>query len=186
MRYGQRGHLSRTDSTQVESPNRRMQAPSASQKRGTLATGPTFEITTSTRTNAHQRSGPEVVQPAARTSDLLSGDLCGSRTIPWNLLPSRQRVLLGKNDRTRQTVQQLCAEPIDQAGRPYDQRTLAAHRMSLPKDSSRHIIERAAVSQWEREANRNERGTPRAQALPHGVHRAIALMVFGSAPMQRP
>src|SRR5579871_6519834 len=45
--------------------------------------------------------------------DLLPGDLCGSGTIPRDLLPGGQLGVARYDDRTRQTIQQLRAEPID-------------------------------------------------------------------------
>src|SRR5437879_1392911 len=49
-----------------------------------------------------------------RASDLLSGDVCGSGTIPRNLLPGGQLGIAGQDDGTRQAIQQLRPEPVDQ------------------------------------------------------------------------
>ena len=51
-----------------------------------------------------------------RSSDLLSGDLRGSGAIPRNLLPRGQLGVAGQDDGTRQAIQQLRAEPVDQRG----------------------------------------------------------------------
>src|SRR5579859_69301 len=45
--------------------------------------------------------------------DLLPGDVCESRTIPWDLLPGVQLGVARQDDRTRQAIQQLRTEPID-------------------------------------------------------------------------
>ena len=49
-----------------------------------------------------------------RTSDLLSGNVCGSGRIPRNLLQGGQLGVAGQDYGARQTIQQLCAEPVDQ------------------------------------------------------------------------
>ena len=51
-----------------------------------------------------------------RASDLLFGNVRGSGAIPWNLLPCGQLGVAGQDHGTRQAIQQLCAEPVDQRG----------------------------------------------------------------------
>src|SRR5580704_15632812 len=48
--------------------------------------------------------------------DLLPRDVHRSGAIPWNLLPCGQLGADGKDDGSRQTIQQLCSEPVDQGG----------------------------------------------------------------------
>ena len=55
-------------------------------------------------------------QRNVRASDLLSGNVRGSGTIPRNLLPRGQLGLAGQDDGPRQAIQQLRAEPVDQRG----------------------------------------------------------------------
>ena len=76
---------------------------------------------------AHSRphGGADLRRLAAdvRASDLFSGDVRGSGAIPRNLLPGGELGGAGQDDRTRQAVQQLRAEPVDQRGSgiPVDQ-----------------------------------------------------------------
>src|ERR1022692_2185466 len=51
-----------------------------------------------------------------RASDLLPGDVRGSGAVPRNLLPGGQLGPDGQDHRSRQTIQQLGPEPIDQRG----------------------------------------------------------------------
>src|SRR5262249_39433381 len=51
-----------------------------------------------------------------RASDLLSGDVRGPGAIPGDLLPGGELGGDGQDHWTRQAVQQLCAEPVDQRG----------------------------------------------------------------------
>jgi len=51
-----------------------------------------------------------------RSSDLLPGDVRGSGAVPRDLLPCGQLGVVGQDDRTRQAIEQLCSEPVDQGG----------------------------------------------------------------------
>ena len=57
-----------------------------------------------------------VVTVPRKTSDLLPGDVHRSGAVPRNLLPCGQLGVDGQDDGTRQTIQQLCSEPVDQGG----------------------------------------------------------------------